>query len=96
MFLLQENPKKIMRKQSGKPTIAACAETGKATFTQDGITTVIPTIWRKSPMPGVKGIQVLTLLRPQYIKGGCVGNPDQTTVGPGLVALWHSPEQSVL
>ena len=46
-------------------------------------------------MPGVKGIQVLTLLRPQYIKGGCVGSRDQTTVGPGLVALWHSPEQSL-
>ena len=85
-----------MKKPSGKPTIATCMETGKATITQDGITTVIPTIWRKSPMTGIRGIQVLTLLRPQYIKGGCVGNPDQQWVGPGLIALWHSPEQSVL
>ena len=84
-----------MEKRPGKPTITACAETGFATLTQDGITTVIPTIWRKSPRSTLRGIQVISLPRPQYIKGGCVGSPDQTTVGPGMVALWCAPEPSV-
>ena len=95
MFLLQENCKRILVKQPGKPIITASADTGIATVTQDGITMVIPTIWRKSPRSTLRGIQVISLLRPQYIKGGCVGSPDQTTVGPGLVALWTAPEPFV-